>query len=262
MILFVLPFALLGCPWIPAEGDSAQACDDRVFQDDDGDGFGNPDARGADGTCPDEQWVTNAADCDDLDADVTQNIWYFDGDEDNYGDEQTFITECANPGGYVADATDCDDTNEDVNPGADEICDDDDVDEDCDELVDDADLGVEDSTFSTFYADSDADSFGDANALVEACDLPEGASTNADDCDDTSAAAFPGGIEVCDGLDNDCDGATDVNATDESTFYADVDGDTFGDVSSTTTGCTAPDGTVPDDTDCDDTDPTAPGTES
>src|SRR5262245_10002771 len=30
-----------------------------------------------------------------------------------------------------------------------------------------------------------------------------------DDCDDTSAKAFPGGIEVCDGVDNDCNGIID-----------------------------------------------------
>ena len=254
--------ALLGCPWIPPEPadsdsahDTAPVCDEPVYRDADGDGFGNPDSPGDDGTCPDTEWVTNADDCDDSDPAVTENTWYSDADGDTYGDPESFLTVCANPGAYVADATDCDDHDDEIHPGADEICDDDDVDEDCDTLADDDDPGVETSTFTMFYADSDGDTFGDADALVEACDLPVGAVENTDDCDDTSAAALPGGTEVCDGLDNDCDGTTDVNATDESSFYADLDGDTYGDVSSVSTGCTAPPGTVADATDCDDTDP-------
>jgi hypothetical protein len=34
-----------------------------------------------------------------------------------------------------------------------------------------------------------------------------------DDCDDTSAKAFPGGIEVCDGVDNNCNGVIDEGST-------------------------------------------------
>jgi hypothetical protein len=34
-----------------------------------------------------------------------------------------------------------------------------------------------------------------------------------DDCDDTNPKAFPGGVEVCDGADNDCNGIIDDNAT-------------------------------------------------
>jgi hypothetical protein len=34
-----------------------------------------------------------------------------------------------------------------------------------------------------------------------------------DDCDDTNAAAHPGGVEVCDGVDNDCDGIVDNGAS-------------------------------------------------
>jgi len=33
-----------------------------------------------------------------------------------------------------------------------------------------------------------------------------------DDCDDSSAAAFPGGGEICDGVDNDCNGVVDDGA--------------------------------------------------
>src|SRR5262249_40031910 len=34
-----------------------------------------------------------------------------------------------------------------------------------------------------------------------------------DDCDDTNPAAHPGGTEVCDGVDNDCDGIVDNGAS-------------------------------------------------
>ena len=261
MMLFALSFAILGCPWIPAEpadSDTAPVCDGAVYRDADGDGFGDPTQPGDDGTCEGEGWVANGEDCDDLDADVGLDVQAFrDVDVDYYGDPSSTADYCpgdAVPDGYVTNADDCDDADPDVNPGAIEVCDAFGTDEDCDELVDDADPSADPTTFATFYADSDADSYGDAETPVEACDLPAGASTNADDCDDASAAAFPGGIEVCDGLDNDCDGDTDVDAIDESAFYADTVGDTFGDVSSVSTGCAAPEGTVPDATDCDDTD--------
>jgi hypothetical protein len=41
---------------------------------------------------------------------------------------------------------------------------------------------------------------------------PGEAGSCGDDCDDTSAAAFPGGIETCDGMDNDCNGVVDDGA--------------------------------------------------
>ncbi|MCK5690419.1 hypothetical protein KAI87_14165 [Myxococcota bacterium] len=38
-----------------------------------------------------------------------------------------------------------------------------------------------------------------------------------------------GGMEICDGLDNDCDGETDNEARDCENYYADTDGDSLGD---------------------------------
>ncbi|MBM3963032.1 MAG: hypothetical protein FJ306_14195, partial [Planctomycetes bacterium] len=78
-----------------------------------------------------------------------------------------------------------------------------------------------------------------------------------DDCNDSDAAVNGGAVEVCDGVDNDCDGQIDEDVQD--TWYADADGDGFGDAASATLGCEPPAGAVPSGTDCDDGDPqTAP----
>ncbi|MEM6930982.1 MAG: putative metal-binding motif-containing protein, partial [Myxococcota bacterium] len=68
---------------------------------------------------------------------------------------------------------------------------------------------------SIFYADADQDGFGDPETAVSACEAPDGYVDEAGDCDDSSAAARPGGDEVCDGLDNDCDGQVDFNRVPE-----------------------------------------------
>ena len=75
------------------------------------------------------------------------------------------------------------------------------------------------------------------------------------DCDDSDAAVNPGASEVCDTIDNDCDGTVDEDsATDVLTWYADADSDGYGDSASTDLDCYQPTGYVADATDCDDTD--------
>ncbi len=70
------------------------------------------------------------------------------------------------------------------------------------------------------------------------------------DCDDGDANVHPGATETCNGVDDDCDTRVDEGVT--STWYADDDGDRYGDLSSTTTSCSAPSGYVSNSTDCDD----------
>ena len=147
--------------------------------------------------------------------------------------------------GFLA-SEDCDDLTAAVQPGGVELCDG--IDNDCDG---EADEDVVDPTLG--YADADGDGFGDSSVRVEMC---EGVTPNAvaddTDCDDADATSFPGGTEVCDGADNDCDGDTDEEGDEAITWYRDDDEDGYGDADHGETNCEQPDGYVEDDTDCDD----------
>ncbi|MFT4978235.1 MAG: hypothetical protein ACI8S6_004143, partial [Myxococcota bacterium] len=72
------------------------------------------------------------------------------------------------------------------------------------------------------------------------------------DCDDDDSAINPDAAEACDGVDNNCDGDTDEGVT--LTFYADSDGDDYGDLAATTEACEAASGFVDNADDCDDSD--------
>lgn len=74
-----------------------------------------------------------------------------------------------------------------------------------------------------------------------------------DDCDDADPTVYPGAVEVLDGVDNNCDGTVDEGF---SLFYADFDGDGYGDPNNFIVDVAAPAGYVSDGTDCDDANPT------
>jgi hypothetical protein len=93
-------------------------------------------------------------------------------------------------------AEDCDDDDPAVHPGATEECNG--VDDDCD--------GVTDPT-TAWWTDADGDGFGGAGG--EDCEPPEGSVSQGGDCDDADAAVHPDATEVCNGIDDDCDGAVD-----------------------------------------------------
>ncbi|MCP4845617.1 MAG: hypothetical protein GY901_11025 [Actinomycetia bacterium] len=75
------------------------------------------------------------------------------------------------------------------------------------------------------------------------------------DCDDHDPDSYPGAAEYCDGADNDCDGVVDDNALDTIAWYADNDGDGFGNALDHQLSCRQPGGRVTDARDCDDGDP-------
>ena len=220
-----------------ADGDGWPACEDC----DDSDGGVNPDA--------DE--VCNGID-DDCDGNIDDGsidamTWYADTDGDGYGDAALSTESCDQPSGYVADDTDCDDDDGAISPAGEEICND--VDDDCD-----GDIDSDASDRAIWYADTDADGYGDAASTTEDCDQPSGYVSDDSDCDDTESAVNPGETEICNDIDDDCDGDIDTTATDAGTWYDDTDSDGYGDASASTTDCDQPSGTVSDDTDCDDAD--------
>jgi hypothetical protein len=223
--------------------------------DADGDGYTEDD-----GDCDDNDSTVNPGateycdgvdnDCDnDTDEDDAADVltWYADSDSDGYGDAAVTDIDCYQPTGYVADDTDCDDTDGSINPSATEYCDG--VDNDCDNATDEDDA----ADALTWYADSDSDGYGDAASNDIDCYQPTGYVADDTDCDDSEATTYPGATEYCDGVDNDCD--TDIDeddAVDVLTWYADTDSDGYGDAASTDIDCYAPTGYVADATDCDD----------
>ncbi len=195
--------------------------------------------------------------CDGVDNDCDGTIdgpdatdaatWYADTDGDGYGDNDAALEACDAPAEHVPDNTDCDDNAAEIHPAATEVCDD--ADNDCDGTVDEDDA----SDASTWYADTDGDGYGDAGTLLVSCAVPNGYLADGTDCDDSAANIHPTAEEVCDSADNNCDGDIDEDsATDAITWYADTDGDSFGDASDSTISCVSPSGHVEDSTDCND----------
>jgi len=134
--------------------------------------------------------------------------FYIDEDNDKYGIGMgkclcmPFDVYRANESG------DCDDTDDDINPGAKEVCDG--KDNDCDKEVDEENAqGCKD-----YYKDQDGDGYG-INKKKCLCE-PEGEyrAKNADDCDDLNKTINPGQNEICNGIDDDCDGQVDEGIND------------------------------------------------
>ncbi len=254
--------------------DEPDATDARTwYADTDGDSYGNgatavvacesPAGHVLDGTdCNDAQAASfpgNAEVCDEVDNDcdaaVDEDVttaYYVDADADGFGNPATRLDACAMPSGYATDNTDCDDARASSNPAATEYCNS--FDDDCDGTVDEADA----ADAVTWYNDADRDGYGDASSATVSCTAPSGYITENTDCLDTSAVSYPGATEICDGLDNDCDGTVDDTPADGTTYYADADGDGYGDPDSTVSECAMPAGYSDNVYDCDDTAPGEP----
>ncbi|MCB9676138.1 MAG: hypothetical protein H6737_13540 [Alphaproteobacteria bacterium] len=246
------------------------------FPDLDGDGYGDRDATPIGSCSPVSGLLEDASDCDDGDASINpeadetcdgvdQNcdgdidddpvdgtVFYLDSDRDGFGNSAFEIVSCFLPGFASEVGGDCNDDNDVQFPGNTEVCDN--WDNDCDGTTDEPDAA--DAT--TWYADVDDDGYGDDAQSQVACNAPIGFVPANGDCQDTNPTAHPGRAEICDGVDNDCDGTIDgPNAENVQFFFEDADGDGFGNPLSELGACSQPDGYTTNSQDCDDENPGA-----
>ncbi|MDQ3033220.1 MAG: MopE-related protein [Myxococcota bacterium] len=228
--------------------EAAETCTTAcaVARDADGDGSEARECGGDD--CDDSDplrrpGLPEICDAESRDEDCDDSTF---GERDVDGDGHVDAA-CCNPsasGGEPACGDDCDDTRASVYAGLVETCDT--IDNDCDTAIDE---GVS----RTVYRDLDGDLHGDpAMSISVGCELPDGYSEAAGDCDDSRADRNPSTVEACDLIDNDCDDLVDDEIG--STYYIDGDGDGFGDpLGATVVACSAPSGYSDNPTDCDDT---------
>jgi hypothetical protein len=167
----------------------------------------------------DADGIFDGEDCAPEDPALPTN-WYRDQDGDGFGDPTVQLVECVQPEAYVDNDLDCQDGDADQYPD------------------------------QTWYPDVDADGYGDSEGAETSCLQPEGAVTDGRDCDDLDEALNPSSAEVCDLVDNNCDGQVDEGLT--STWYQDLDIDGFGDPDTTAESCIQPDSFVEQEGDCDD----------
>jgi len=147
-------------------------------------GYGRIDAFSALNYDKDSDGFSYDVDCDDNDSNVYPGAEEICDGKDNDCDGNLAPDEIdADADGFGICEGDCDDTDPAVHPGATEIT--------CD--------GKDNDCSAVTLDDPDADS--------------DGASLCTGDCDDTDPTRFPGNVEVCDGIDNDCDGEVDEDLT-------------------------------------------------
>ena len=169
-------------------------------------------------------------DCDgETDEDAQDCTWYYhDLDGDTYG-AVTGECHCKAPGpNWLERGGDCFEGATSINPGAAETCFPIGVDDDCDGETDE-----EGSTgCTTYFLDNDSDDYGLDGVTACLCGPTEGWASEGGDCQDLEPLVNPGADEACDGLDNNCDGATDEkDAVGCKPYFLDNDGDGFGETS-------------------------------
>lgn len=250
------------CPTIPNSSQFQMT----LYRDADNDGYGSafsmktcaaqPGWVPVSGDCndnnsninPSKPEVCNGAD-DDCDAVIDEGgttVFYRDADGDGYGSPSVTTQACSAPPGYVSNNSDCNDNAMAIRPGAPEMCNG--VDDDCDGAIDESGTTV-------FYRDADSDGYGSASVTTQACSAPAGYVSNNLDCNDFNASVRPGGTEICNGTDDDCDGQIDENAIGTTTYYRDADNDGYGSPAVTANACSQPAGYRVIGGDCDDSNP-------
>ena len=221
------------CDALVDNNDPSVTGQNTYYADIDGDGYGaaaailsctapansslnNLDCNDAVGTInPAAQEICDGGidnDCDALvdtnDPSVSvQNTYYADVDGDGFGAGAAILS-CTAPTNSSVNNLDCNDGNNLVNPNATEVC---------SNLIDDNCNGQTDEGCSsfTYYLDFDMDSYGDATQTTSSSNPvpPAGYVSNANDCNDNNNAIHPGAAELCNNIDDNCNGTVDEGLT-------------------------------------------------
>lgn len=137
--------------------------------------------------------------------------FYIDVDSDGEGNNTVLANiSCNSPApNYVQNNLDCGDNDALINTGATEQCSDG-IDNDCDNLIDGADS---ECGAVNYYCDVDGDLYYNSTisgtCLGSGCEPPNCQLTQGMDCNDGDNSVNPGEIELCDLIDNNCDGQID-----------------------------------------------------
>jgi formylglycine-generating enzyme required for sulfatase activity len=252
-----------------ADNDCNGLIDENVtelfYLDSDGDGYGDSTQLILECIAP-TNYVSDNTDCDDSDGTINPGVvegladnidqncdgierCYIDNDGDGYGsvNESDSTTSSCLISGFSDNNTDCNDANSIQYPGAPELCNGED--DDCNLSVDDNPVGQ-----STWFLDADGDGDGDStdadgdgtpdNYLI-ACPVydplpsaPAGYAETSGDCNDSSTSISSLENELCSpNIDENCDGNMTLGAMDAELWYADSDGDNFGNEAYTIISC-------------------------
>ena len=169
--------------------------------------------------CSEGTWVDNYSNvpdyeseevtCDGLDNNCDGSVdegltttFYYDEDHDGYGTSSKTIQACSVPVNYSANSEDCNDSNPDVHPGANEICNG--IDDNCDSVID----GENSVGCIIYYYDGDSDTYGDLNNKCLCSGEGNYTATVSGDCNDSNPNIHPNATEFCNGIDDDCDPMT------------------------------------------------------
>jgi hypothetical protein len=134
--------------------------------------------------------------------------YYRDFDGDGFGNDALPLIHCigTTPPGYSDKGGDCNDNKETTYPGAVEVCNQ--IDDDCNGEVDDDAIPV------ALYPDADGDGYYGSDEYKSGdsmlgCVPTAGYAAESGDCEPDDPAVNPGAEEVCNLIDDNCDGKVD-----------------------------------------------------